>query len=162
MVCNYWFDIDGVLADFCQHVVDYLKLPGHEFTEWNDPRIRDNWHMIENDHEFWLTMPVINPHIPVNVAGYITSRPVPSHVTAFWLAKNGFPYAEVITVEPMGSKGEILKHYPDVVLIDDAAHNYTDCIMHGVRCKLYHTPYNTHVDTVDRIHSLTELILCTS
>lgn len=154
---KYWLDIDGVLADFCGHVVKTFNLPDHPFTEWNDSRIRDNWKAFENDVNFWLSMPRIEQPISFKISGYITARPVPSCVSAYWLAKNGFPYAPVVTVAPMGSKTDHLKYHSEVVLIDDAAHNFNECVSNGVACMLYNTPYNQHVDTPYRIYSLGEI-----
>jgi len=156
---NYWMDIDGVIADFCAHVINYLGLPDHPFTEWNDNRIRDNWHLIADDLVFWQTIPAMNRDIPFEITGYITSRPISSEESVKWLSANGFPKAEVITIPPMGSKGEVLRDKHNAVLIDDGGHNYEDCVKHGVRCYLFDTPYNRHIDTDMRIYNLSEIPL---
>ena len=155
---KYWLDVDGLIASFCSHFWNYLNLPDHDATEWNDSRIRDNFHLVAEDLNFWFSMPAMNTGIdPRRVAGYITTRPISSEATKTWLHMNKFPMRSVITVKHGGSKGEILKNIKDAVLVDDGAHNYEDCVKHGVECYLYDTTYNRHIETDKRIYSLSEL-----
>ena len=51
-------DIDGVLADFGPHFLDYFgiedKTPP---TIWDDVRFKDNMHKVAGNAEFWLGIP---------------------------------------------------------------------------------------------------------
>lgn len=151
-----YLDIDGVLADFVGHFFEYLNLPNHLPTDWNDERIRSNFHLIENDTKFWITMPRLIDSLPFIPHGYITSRPIDNAVTTFWLGANGFPFAPCITIKPGSLKSEHLDS--GICLIDDAAHNYEDAINNGIKCLLFDTTYNRHIETPHRIKSLHEVV----
>jgi len=149
-----YYDLDGVLFDFTGHFYKYLGLPDHEPVIWDDPRIREHFHLIETDHEFWLTIPAYTNKLPYPPLGYVTTRPVPSWVSAEALWKAGFDYAPVYTGRdktayiPKGS-----------VMVDDAAHNFEELTAAGVKCYLLDKAYNQHVETDMRIYNLDEIKL---
>lgn len=147
-----YLDIDGVLADFVGHFFKYLNLPDHLPTEWNDTRIRENFHLIANDEKFWITMPRLVDTLPFTPDGYLTSRPIDNSVTTFWLGKNGFPYAPCKTIKPGELKSDHIES--GICLIDDAAHNFEDLESNGIPCLLFDTTYNRHIETDKRITSL--------
>lgn len=154
-------DIDGVLASFGEHFLNYLdfddKTPS---KDWNDPRFRNHFHKIAGDVNFWLTMPrLVEPEsldfIPVI---YVTARPIATAITKKWLDMNGFPDAPVITVGHDGSKVEALEGKVDA-FIDDAYHNYTELNEAGVKCLLMTRSHNIKYNRVDkRINSINQVL----
>lgn len=150
-----YLDLDGTCLEFVAHFFSYLGLPDHPPTEWDDPRIRENFHRIEADENFWLTMPVKDNNFSFLVAGYITSRPIANEVTVRSLRSHGFPEAPCITLGLGQKKSD---HLPeDGILIDDGLHNFHEIVAAGKKCILYTTTYNQDFDTHLRIDSLSEL-----
>jgi hypothetical protein len=147
-----YYDLDGVLCDFVSHFFDYLSLPNHEPEIWDDPRIIDNFHKIKNDYIFWLSIPPLIDSIPIKPTAYVTNRPIPSHISADWLWRHGFPYAPVATLK---NKAEIIP--AGSKMVDDAPHNYEELTAAGVHCYLLDKPYNRHIQTDKRIYSLAEI-----
>lgn len=151
-----YLDIDGVLADFVGHFFKYLDLPDHAPTEWDDTRIRTHFHKIEQDKDFWLSIPPLVKTIPFEPYAYITTRPIYNDVSVHWLAANGFPFAPCMTTQSPYTKAHYM--HEDGILIDDAAHNFKEVVHAGKRCLLLNTTYNQHVNTLDRIHSLDDVL----
>ena len=138
-----YLDIDGILADFETHFLSYLNLPTDHPTDWNDSRFRDNFHLILNDTEFWLTIPPIVNTIEISypIEGYCTSRPISNEVTQEWLDMYGFPKGQLINVGMEGKKSEVLKDICDV-FVDDSIKNFIDCHNNGILCYLMTRPHN--------------------
>jgi uncharacterized HAD superfamily protein len=153
------FDIDGVLAAFGEHFLDYLgfqdKSPA---LSWDDPRFMENMHLLDNDEEFWLTIPTLeDPRlIDYPVAGYFTARNIPSDVTAQWLLINHFPDAPVITVGLEGSKVQSLKESGIELYIDDAIRNYEEVTEAGIRTYLKTRSHNFNYPAAFRVDTLGE------
>lgn len=147
-----YLDIDGVCGDFFNHFFAYLSLPSHPVEVYHDERF-NQLYRVQHDKDFWLSMPILNKP-EFTPTAYMTSRPIPSHVTTWWLAKNGFPFAPVFTTE---NKAELLPE--DGVMIDDAPHHFDQIVKAGKRCLLFDALYNRHIDTQDRIYSLTGITL---
>lgn len=157
-------DIDGVLAEFDQHFLKWLGLPTHRATHWEDPRFVDNFHKIESDRLFWLTVPplpeAINALIdrgggidrtffrgecggyPWKPVVYITARPIGSYITEMWLRKHRFPIAPVVTVGKDGSKVEAIKEYRVELFLDDSIRNFEEINDSGTTCLLVSRNHN--------------------
>jgi 5'(3')-deoxyribonucleotidase len=149
-------DIDNVLASFSSHFFKYLELPEHPATDWEDNRIRDNFHLITNDLGFWHSMPaqVHKSEITMPIHCYCTARPIESEKTALWLLTKGFPDAEVRTV---GFGGTKVEHLKDVdFFIDDAVHNFEELNAAGINCYLYTQSHNKDYLTDKRCDNLEE------
>lgn len=153
-------DIDGVLAKFAEHYLEYLNFEDKSLpTDWHDMRFKEHFQQIAFDSDFWLSIPpAIDPNIldfiPVI---YVTARPIDSTVTSLWLEKNGFPYAPVITVGHNGSKVRALKNRVDV-FVDDAYHNYMELNEAGINCVLMSQSHNEQFDVDKRIHSINQVL----
>lgn len=145
-----WLDIDGVLADFEQHFLDYLKLPTHHATDWLDPRFRDNMSEIKEDKDFWLSMPALAApqDITYPIAGYCTARPISNEVTTEWLHAQGFPAAKVVTVGLGGFKAKVLYDRGCDIMLDDSFEQYNDINRYGVQCLLMTRPHNEKYGSV--------------
>jgi len=148
-------DLDGICAEFEQHFLSYLDLPRHHATHWDDERFTKNFGLIASDYDFWLTIPpILDPKEMTFVPEvYVTARPVPSEVSAYWLELNGFPEAEVITVGMGGDKIVPLKGRVDVFL-DDAIHNFEALNGAGVNCWLGTRPHNLGYQTDKRVEGI--------
>lgn len=151
-------DIDGVIAQFSFCFLDYLGLPLEAPTEWKDKRFVDNFHKIESDEKFWLTIkPLVSPGaLDFEIDSYVTARPVSSEVTSLWLRANGFPSAPVITVGLGKSKVKALKERGVEVFLDDAVHNYEEINESGILCYLMDASHNQGYETPLRVNSLSE------
>lgn len=153
-------DIDGVLADFDKHFLEYLNFEDKTPAKhWDDPRFKDNFHKVIGDEVFWSTMPkLVNAEdlhfIPVI---YVTARPIDTEITLRWLYKHGFPPAEVITVGHNGSKVEALLGKVDY-FIDDAYHNYKELNENGVNCVLMTRNHNKQYKVEKRINSINQIL----
>jgi len=169
---NVALDCDGVLANFSAGVIKRAKKMGlsqhfpktyKEVSRWDvsgmfSHVMKDAW----TDPEFWLDLPVLPGAEKLNFipACYITSRAVPSEVTAKWLAKNGFPKAEVITVSKPEEKLQHLKDRGIDLLIDDYYVTIIQLLENDVNALLYKAPYQVgheECKTLPTINCLTEV-----
>lgn len=153
-------DIDGVLGDFSGHFLRYLKLPEHPPTEWDDPRIRQNFYKIENDEAFWMSIPPITN--PMNwdkkPSVYITARTLDPVITSKWLHKHCFPDVPLITTYG-NSKLEHVNENCDIYLDDSAAIFEEISTKSSAICFLKDRTHNHHVNTKFRIYDADELLI---
>lgn len=151
-------DVDGVIGDFVSHMFSYLKLPNYNPTHWNDHRILDNFHVIENDFEFWNTLPVIEiPNFePVT---YVTARPIDQSWTELWLRKNNLPIAPLHTVKKTSNKLEVLLQYDLDCFVEDNYDTFVTLNNGGVKTYLRSQSYNLKYNVGQlRIDSLEQLV----
>lgn len=153
-------DIDGVLAAFGEHFLDYLGFedktpPKH----WDDPRFSENFYKIKDDINFWLTIPrLFDPRIlDFNPVIYVTARDIPTSVTEKWLEINEFPKAPVVSVGVGGDKVETLKENVDI-FVDDALHNYHALNEAGINCVLITRSHNEYEEVEKRIESINQVL----
>lgn len=155
-----YYDIDGVLADFSPHFMQYFGLEGEPPQDWNDPRFRDNFHKVKDDKQFWLDCPpLVNPkEISYPISGYCTARPIENEIIKEWLDKHNFPSAEIINVGKDGNKVEALKDVCDV-MIDDSINNFVKLNSSGILCYLMTRPHNEKYDVGHmRVNSMKEFV----
>ncbi len=152
-------DIDEVLADFVGGMMKRFPNMDKRSVYWNDPHIADNFSEIKDDHEFWLGLePKIN-NLPFEPCCYITSRPIPSEITARWLKMHGFPVAKIYTVGHDESKVAIAKESRLEIFVDDRYENFVELNKAGVCCFLMDAPHNSRYDVgFKRIKSLSDLL----
>lgn len=159
---NIGLDIDGVLADFNNHFLDYLNIEDKSpCNHWRDPRFSRNFRKIVNDEKFWSTIPplVDGKTLHFEPCCYITSRPVDSNITEEWLDRHGFPVAPVITVGVKGSKVQACIDQKVQVFVDDHYDNYKDITKNtATLCLLMDRSHNRkHNVGNKRIKSLEEI-----
>ncbi|MCA9750027.1 MAG: hypothetical protein KC414_13035, partial [Romboutsia sp.] len=145
-------DIDGVLADFGTHFLDYLNIEDKSpAKEWDDDRFVSNFHRIMDDENFWLTIPrLIEPYsLKFKPVIYVTARSIPSEITKKWLLNNGFPDVPLISVGYNENKIDSLKDTIDV-FIDDAVHNFEELNNAGIECLLMTRSHNLDYDAGDK------------
>jgi len=142
-----YLDIDGVIADFEQHFLKYTFSDPTPPTDWNDYRFRENFHKIDGDSFFWISVPkLIEPSdITYPISGYVTSRPIGNDVIESWLKNMGFPKCDLINVPHGEKKSAVLKDKCDV-FIDDSIYNFMDCQSNGITCYLMTRPHNAKYD----------------
>jgi hypothetical protein len=150
-------DLDWVLSDFNKHYCDWLGMPNHPPTEYNDERFK-RMPEVAFVNEFWLSIPrLINPKdINFKISGYCTHRPCYNHIIEEWLRINGFPKGEILnTHELKVSKGEALKGKCDIFL-DDNVEYFEDIRKHGIECYLMDASHNQHYETEYRVNNIKE------
>lgn len=154
-----FMDLDGVICDFEKHFIEYLDLPHETHTDWNDPVFRTNFHKIESDEEFWLSLPpIIDPiEITYPISGYCTSRSVPTEITQKWLDTHKFPRVKLISLGLGESKLAALKEAGCEVMIDDSITNFMELQSNGILCYLKTRPHNTKYDVgIYRVDNVAE------
>lgn len=146
-------DIDGVLADFGPHFFDYLGIEDKTPAKfWDDPRFKDNMHLINHDAEFWLGIPpMVTPEeLEFVPYAYVTAREIDTYITRTWLKFNRFPDVHVETVGIGGSKVQFLKEINPDYYIDDAIHNYEELNSAGINTLLMTRSHNEGYDAGDK------------
>jgi hypothetical protein len=153
---NVAIDIDGVLANFIQHMIEYAHEKGyHEFpahwTQWHqynipglDQRFGKLVDEVSGDPEWWLDIP---PHDDAYLSAapdlYLTSRNVGSQYTLMWLLYHGFPHAEVVTVDSGEDKPPKMKERGIDVLLDNRFDTYESVNKQkDLKCVLMERPHN--------------------
>lgn len=158
---NISLDVDGVLADFGTHFLNYLNIEDKSpAKEWDDPRFKNNFHKIQDDELFWLSIPrLIDPKlIKFPITAYVTARPIEWNVTKIWLEMNGFPDAPVFSVGLDNSKVDTLKELNIDLFVDDAIHNFKEINDAGINCYLMSRSHNEGFDAKGkRIESLEQI-----
>lgn len=162
---KYGLDVDSVLAGFIQGMFDWFDEPYREVTEWDDPFIRDTFHLIVNDEKFWLTLPILShpKDIRFPVDCYITARSIPSEITAEWLYSRNFPVAPVITVRTdtkgnHNSKVDAVKGMELDFFVEDFDRHWQDINDNTkATCFLFCQPHNQHIFTSTRITNLNQV-----
>jgi len=171
-------DIDDVVADFTRHFfvkngrskaqadVDYRR-PRDYWYSWLLPQTQGSpeanfnrvFEGIKKNEDFWLTIPVLDRHIPRDVAFYLTSRECPNELTEEWLRINDLPKLEVVNATLLKKKKwDIAKERGVTGHIDDKDTTFLGCIEHGfVDSFLVSRPWNVDVQTPRRIYRLEEL-----
>lgn len=154
---NQWFkkplkrvflDLDGVVVDFEQYFLKYLKLDESKPTDWNDFRFRKYIKEVKNDNDFWLNCPrLIEPSdITYPITGYCTARNCNNEIIEEWLEINRFPYGDIINVGIDGNKVDILKEKGCDVMVDDSIYNFMNFQNNNILCYLMTRPHNIKYD----------------
>lgn len=154
-------DIDGVIADFENHFYYYLDIKDTTpATDWNDPRIRENFHKIKDDKFFWIYMPTLVDADSINfeIDCFVTARDISSSITKRWLLNNGFPNVPLYSVGFNNSKVSVLKEKGVDLFLDDALHNYNELNKAGINCILMDAAHNRHEKVEKRIKNINDLI----
>ena len=158
-----FLDVDGVLADFAGHLIQYydeVEDKDTSVTTWADERIVKHFHLTKNDVNFWLSIPpLIDPNdINFPIAGYCTARlgNVPEGITEIWLRENGFPSAPVWLTDTNESKVPMLLEMCVDIMLDDAPHNFRELNAAGIKTCLMDMPYNRDYKTNLRVDSIQE------
>jgi hypothetical protein len=154
-------DIDGCLANFSQGFIDAGVEMGIEcclpknwkcVNKWMFPCV-DHFKSIwdarcEHSYSFWLglqPLPKAKRFFKSKKAFvpevYITKRPCPSWVTRKWIVANGFPNAEVITVDDSAKKLDIILDRCDLY-VDDLPATIRQCREAGANAYLYSAPFH--------------------
>lgn len=146
-------DVDGVLCDFGTGVIKRAQAMGlhegfptcrEEVTCWDmgpnfSQIMKDAW----LDSNFWLSLdPLRDSNLPFEPECYITSRPVATVVTAMWLAKHGFPAADVICVPKPEDKLQHIIDYDLDLFVDDLFSTVRMIREAGREAVLYKAPYH--------------------
>lgn len=171
-------DIDDVVADFTTHFFvkngrtkaqaakDYFR-PRDYWYSWLLPQTPEGpeasfdkvFEAIKNNPDFWLTIPVLDRHIPSEVVFYLTSRECSNAITQEWLRINDLPQLEIVNATALNKKKwDIARERGITGHIDDKDSTFIGCIEHGLRDSfLVSRPWNTDTIASRRIYRLEEV-----
>lgn len=137
-------DIDGVIANWNQHLFDYTDHPIKDVHYWNCPVVDYLFDKVRTNEDFWLTIPpLINANdLPFEPACYITARTIPAEITQQWLNEKGFPKAPLYCVKEGESKVNVALNANINLFIDDSYNNFVQLNKAGITTLLYTQPYN--------------------
>lgn len=157
-----WLDIDGVLADFNNHFLDFIGEEVTPATDWNDYRFAKNFYKVKDHDEFWLGRPkLVEPKdITYPIAGYCTAPACSIETIDKWLENGGFPSSPIINVGATGSKVDKLKEAGCDVMLDDSIYNFVELNSNGIPCYLMTRSHNERFDVGSemRVKSMQEFI----
>lgn len=159
---NVYLDIDGVLADFISHFFNYLNIEDKTPpNNWFDDRIVNNFNIIKDDENFWLTMPPLTKASNINFKfnGYCTNRMlINPTITEKWLELNNFPKLPVYCTN---DKLSTLKKLNCDLFIDDSIENYELLNQGGIKTYLFTNSTNINYNTNLRINNISEFSIFT-
>jgi hypothetical protein len=157
-----YLDIDGVLADFSTHFLNYLNIEDKTPpSNWHDKRFSKNFHKIVNDELFWLTIPrLINPNeIDFKFMGYCTNRTnISKEITEKWLSINGFPNLPVYCTD---NKLKTLKELSCDLFLDDSIENFISLNEGGIKTYLFTHSHNMSFNVNYRVNTIEEFKIFT-
>ena len=154
-------DVDGVLADFVGGLFARAGLALHlenaidKFAfleEWNLEKL---WEKVRLDEQFWLSLPVVDSHIPDCCVIFLSDRPVETDVTRKWLAVNSI--LPDLPVHHVKDKLVFLRKSDLDGLVDDKGETYEAIRGEFPSSFLVSRPWNRWVKTRNRIYRLEEL-----
>jgi hypothetical protein len=153
-------DIDDVVCDFTAGFfyaagvsLDKVKLV-HSYDYNEVLEFEPVWEKIKDDDTFWLTLPVLDLHIPSCCEVFLSARHCPPEITERWLRKYN------LLKLPLYQRKDKLKalHELDLDgLIDDKAKTFLKVRKDFPKSFLLSRPWNRHVSTPNRIGCLKEL-----
>jgi hypothetical protein len=158
-VPRYGIDIDGVLANFIEAVILYAKglnlsdqFPA-TWREWfdydgpNPEAFKQVYKQVTGLPYFWLNLKTL-PNALADIMTlprptvYLTARPINNTITRQWLAAQGFPDAEVVTVARSQDKVHVAKKYNLKYFIDDLPSTCVEMQEAGILPILFTQPHN--------------------
>lgn len=137
-------DVDDTIAAFFPHICKKYNQEIHT-NIWDVKWISEIWHEIENDEDFWYTIPpLVKPEeIDFHIDCYISSMPLKMYEVRFeWLRVNGFQIAPLF-VAPNHNKLEFVKGRQLDVFIDDRRSTCDLLREHGITAFKF-VPYYMH------------------
>lgn len=143
------WDVDGIIADYVKHAANRIghtmKVETEFYLDWINP-IHDE---IENDVEFWRTMPtMIQPEeILCYVHCYITSiRPYLKPHREFWIRNNGYQNREVYISE---EKDKVINELDINIHVDDKLSTVIDITNNCPNCTpILHLPWYLRYENI--------------
>ena len=150
-------DIDGVLADFYLAMCIKFNKPMELVKDYNISWIINQFHLIENDTNFWLNIPILQPpqSINFNVEAYITSSPLSMlENRKKWLQTHGFPKAPIIYSK---DKPTTCKQLGISLFVDDCLANCQSFKGSSIKCIKFLPHYMKDLKHDHEINSLLEV-----
>lgn len=166
---SYALDIDGVLADFDGHVLEYYDVKDKSpITIYEDMRIQCLSMRWWSDKEFWLSIPSLEE--PGSWSDtpqfYLTDRTIPVEWTKEWLSNNNYPDVPIVCTEHFLKKSMLLQAIDGLYGIDkvdffledrsdvfEEINSMTDTI-----CYLRDKTYNKQLNTRLRVTSVNQFL----
>lgn len=149
-------DVDGVLANFYLAFCMRFNMPIETINHWERPWINEKFHDVENDHNFWANLPVLNrpEEISFEFDYYITSLPDNlKSAREEWLEKNGFPDKPVILSY---DKSKTMKELGVDILVDDRYQTIKEVHEAGLNgiqfVPYYMQPHDLHHLNIRNLH----------
>ena len=155
-------DIDDVVCDFTRGVFEEAGIPiervsevrSYDYNEVLD--FKPIWERVKDSQEFWLSLAVLDRHIPACCVAYVTARYCPPAITETWLIKNGLPLLPIYHAKGTEKLEALYAHNLDGI-VDDKAGVFMRVYKELPTSFLVSRPWNRHVVTPNRIYRLEEL-----
>mgnify|MGYP001944385426 CR=1 FL=1 len=151
-------DCDGVISNFFFDMCQKYEKPYAKIDTWNIDWISEKFHEIENDHDFWANMSMLNHPSSLNFEFdyYISAFPIGMRkARQKWLDDNGYPKKPLIHAY---DKLPIMRKFNVDVLIDDKPENckqVQDAGLIAIRYQPYYFDYQDDCKYV--AHSMIEV-----
>lgn len=155
-------DCDGVIANFYAAYCDLHGMPHETVTGWDVDWIDDSFMSVNDNHEFWATLPVLNgpSAIGFDFDYYITA--IDDHLGPAriqWIKNNGFPDKPVIL---SFDKVKTMKKLGITVLVDDKLKTIKEVHAAGLigiqYVPYYMNPNEVHHHNIRNLHDVNKIL----
>lgn len=151
---EFYLAIDGVLAAYLEHLINYLHLPLFPLTSPLDPRLMLNCYKVQKDLSFWQSIPLYDIAGMGDVKAYLCNRHedlLP--ITEIWLEDKELPEAPIITC----SYDQMPSYVPkSAFVLSDNVDAVTALRKTGVESYIIDRPWNQNWVTPYRVMSIAE------
>ena len=153
-------DIDNVICDFTRGVFKFAGVPYqevyrvHSYDYKEVFNFKNLWERVKDDETFWLSLPVLDSHIPSCCAAFVSARYCPPETTMRWLEKHNLAK---LPLHQTKDKLQTLRNLNLQGLVDDKAEVFLEVREEFPLSFLVSRPWNRHVSTPNRIYRLEEL-----
>lgn len=153
-------DIDDVICDFTAGIFRVAGVPleesrrVHSYDYKEVLKFNNIWERVKDDEDFWLSLPVLDSHIPSCCGAFVSSRYCSPEITMRWLKEHNLSKLPLYQTK---DKLQTLRDLNLQGLVDDKAEVFLQVREEFPLSFLVSRPWNRHISTPNRIYRLEEL-----